>query len=54
MSRITLLAICTFMMGSTPCQLKEEDIVNHWWTCSACGHSNPAGTVRCEICGKHK
>ncbi|MCB1071681.1 MAG: hypothetical protein KDK96_01115 [Chlamydiia bacterium] len=29
-------------------------IVNEWWTCKGCGHSNPAGTVRCEICGKHK
>ncbi|QVL56442.1 MAG: hypothetical protein KFB95_04395 [Simkaniaceae bacterium] len=28
-------------------------ITHEWWTCS-CGHSNPAGTVRCEICGKHK
>jgi len=53
-----LLALCSFSSFSLVPQhqlnAQKAVIVNEWWTCSACGDSNPAGSVRCEVCGKHK
>lgn len=53
-----LLVLSSFFSFPLAHQHQQNDeraiTVNEWWTCPACGIANPAGIVRCEVCGRHK
>ncbi|MCB1084726.1 MAG: hypothetical protein KDK60_01340 [Chlamydiia bacterium] len=50
----SLIFLTVLLTTITVAECRLTPTTEHWWTCSYCGYSNPAGIVICDKCGHHK